>query len=1489
MSASVELAQVWVPLMPEASKLAAGVEKIGADAERRFGRATKTMGSQMAANLDRNAAKTAKALKDVERATTAVERAKKRDADATGRVEVAQKRLNEVSANTKAKESQRAAATEAVARAQRAQELTATELTRATRSLTAAQAAQKAAAVGGSGAVMGAGMAGLSSRLAAQAESAGGASGRRFVAGFGSMLKTGAALAVGGGMIAALKGVVDVGVGMESNLNRFQGVTRSNAETMAAAAEVAKQLGADTQIVGASAADAAAAMLELAKGGLTAEQAMAASRGTLQLAAAGQIDAATAATSQATILNSFQLGPDQAEHVADVLANLANAAQGEIPDFMLGMQQASAVAHGFGISMEDTAAVLGLFAKAGIRGSDAGTSLKTMLTHLANPSDKASGAMAELGLQTTNAAGAFVGMPELFRQIGEASARMRPDDFQRAAATLFGTDAIRGAMIAGSQGIDTLNEIGEEVRVLGGAGRMASSNMQGVPGVMEKISNAADTAKLAVYDLLKPILESGGNKVTDWLNSAAEAFDRLKEGGGGTGMQMLRDGWRDISGAVKDLAPALLKITRQMAKGVGGAVITGWRMLGTALKVIEPPLKLAADLFARIPGLATGVATAISLIYLKSKLAGPALSVAAKATGAWEKAFSGWTTQASKADKTMTAFRTSTGETMLVTRGFGTQMRDSYRTAAAGASRFTRTVGAAKGAVTGLKIAGRGAMGLFGGPWGAALTAATIGLGYLTTRHAEAAEQAREQADAERELQSQLEANTGAITEQARQTIASRLQDAGVLSDAKALGLDPHRLLEAATDNDDALTELRELADDAITRGGPLADTWRKVKDAVLEQAVAYGRASKKQKEYGQTLNGVGEATEEAVEHFKKLGAAIVDVPNAKTIVVEGLTEEAIEDLRDAGYEVEQIPGTKQVVIVPKTEEAKAAWKDFVREIEQTRPVVGIDVDVSRADEVYRDWVSQVKGKPIILRPTMEPGSDPFALPPASGALPAPPPGFPAPPGRAEGGLMPGAHVTGSGLIRGPGTGTSDSILARTNRGRFLRVSNGESINTEASTRRNYPLIRKMNAGWVPPVDLLHAVSGLPRFNTGGLINLERVVDELVGAPYVRGGHSFSGVDCSGAASMLVNAALGLPVSRDRMATGNASEWLSARGFVSGAGPAGTLRVGWVNGGPGGGHMAVTLPDGRNAESGGKHGTFMVGAGAAGADDSQFTNHAYLPIEALYPDGYPSGGGGGYYGAGYGPGGGYSGGGRRGGGGGFSSVEAKDRAATSAQNRVSDAEARVSEAELRLQEVEANDKAKESQREHARNQLAKAERDRDLAKRKLADAEAKPVGGGRGAVSSGPDVKNFGSEFLKGLLEVGGIDGETFGDPTQWGIFKFGAGMANYLGGILKNFAGPSSSPLGAASAGGVGDGGFGGDIGGGSGGGAIADMAGSFLPQVRDFLPPQPQAVGTPVSVDQSTNISGVMMSRSQVESMTREQALNRKRTYDTGLPKLG
>ena len=165
-------------------------------------------------------------------------------------------------------------------------------------------------------------------------------------------------------------------------------------------------------------------------------------------------------------------------------------------------------------------------------------------------------------------------------------------------------------------------------------------------------------------------------------------------------------------------------------------------------------------------------------------------------------------------------------------------------------------------------------------------------------------------------------------------------------------------------------------------------------------------------------------------------------------------------------------------------------------------------------------------------------------------------------------------------------------------------VHGGEYV-IQATSRKS---IENMFPGLL---DYLNNQGKLPGFESGGAVPPDvAAAQDLAGTPYSPGQR----FDCSGTVARVINSALGMPDS-GLMTTKNAQQWLADRGFVPGIGGPGQISVGWYDHGPNpnDGHMAMTLSDGRNAESGGSVGEFTIGGAAAGADSPQFDQHMHLP------------------------------------------------------------------------------------------------------------------------------------------------------------------------------------------------------------------------------------------------------------------------------------
>lgn len=344
----------------------------------------------------------------------------------------------------------------------------------------------------------------------------------------------GAVLAASGPFLAAAVGAtaflksLQAFADFEQELNVFAATTEATGAQMEKVSDLARELGADLTLPAVSATDAAVAMTELSKAGLSVEEAMGGARGVLQLSTAAGISVGEAAQFAANELNAFGLAGDQAVKVADVLANAANAAQGSISDFGLAFKQSAAVANLVGFTLEDTAAQLTILARAGLQGSDAGTSLRVALLRLINPTKAAAVIIKDLGINLRDAAGNI--RPDVFVQFGEAARRLTPAMRDAAFATVFGADGIRTVSIAAEAGRDALAEATIEIGETGTAAELAEARTAGFGGQLEGLQSTAATTAVSLGEIstvLAGPLVFGLTGVANLLNQVLEPFAEL--------------------------------------------------------------------------------------------------------------------------------------------------------------------------------------------------------------------------------------------------------------------------------------------------------------------------------------------------------------------------------------------------------------------------------------------------------------------------------------------------------------------------------------------------------------------------------------------------------------------------------------------------------------------------------------------------------------------------------------------------------------------------------------------------------------------------------------------------------------------------------------------------------------------------------------------------------------------------------------------------
>lgn len=331
------------------------------------------------------------------------------------------------------------------------------------------------------------------------------------------LMMGGASLAIVGGLGAAINSAADY----EASISQITALGGDFAKSQETISNLALEIGQKTAF---SATEGALAIAELAKAGVPLEDILAgAAMEAANLAAAGGQSVPEAAVTMSNAMNMFGIAGKDAAQVADSFAAAANASASDVGDLAAALNQGGPASAALGNSLQETNAVLALFSNYGIKGSDAGTSLKTMLQSLTNPSTEAAQRMKELGINAFDASGNFVGFEALAGQLQTSLKGLTQEQRAAALATIFGSDASRVANILYEEGAAGVSEMTKAVSEQGVAGEMAKAKMDNLNGAIEQLKGSIETAMIIIGSAFIPILR----KMADGLTGALNWFLKL--------------------------------------------------------------------------------------------------------------------------------------------------------------------------------------------------------------------------------------------------------------------------------------------------------------------------------------------------------------------------------------------------------------------------------------------------------------------------------------------------------------------------------------------------------------------------------------------------------------------------------------------------------------------------------------------------------------------------------------------------------------------------------------------------------------------------------------------------------------------------------------------------------------------------------------------------------------------------------------------------
>lgn len=399
------------------------------------------------------------------------------------------------------------------------------------------------------------------------------------IQGIGNAAGVAGAVIAGGFAVAA-----GAAISFDKRMSAVKAVSGASAQEMDRLRAKALQLGADTKF---SASESALAMEELVKAGLQVDDVLnGAADATIALAAAGEIALPEAASIASNAMNQFSLKAQDMPRIADLIAGAANASAIDVREFGFSLAQAGAVANLAGLSFDDTAVAIAEMGNAGIKGSDAGTSLKTFLSNLIPTTDKAKGLFEEMGLILPNvtnmmktlqangvkplsrdsgqlqtqmeqlaarmsgtkvgsaaaqkeylklaaatgsmqnqfftAEGKVKSLAEIQEILKTSTAGMTAEQKQMALQTLFGSDAIRAAAVLSKEGADGFNKMAASMGKVSAAD-VAKTRLDNTAGMIEALKGSAETFAIQMGSLVIPAL----NKLIKGLTVVLNWFSGL--------------------------------------------------------------------------------------------------------------------------------------------------------------------------------------------------------------------------------------------------------------------------------------------------------------------------------------------------------------------------------------------------------------------------------------------------------------------------------------------------------------------------------------------------------------------------------------------------------------------------------------------------------------------------------------------------------------------------------------------------------------------------------------------------------------------------------------------------------------------------------------------------------------------------------------------------------------------------------------------------
>ncbi len=331
-------------------------------------------------------------------------------------------------------------------------------------------------------------------------------------------------LPVTGAVAAASTAAVKTAADFESGMSKVSAISGATGSDLDALSTKAREMGAKTKF---SASEAASAMEYMAMAGWKTEDMLGGIEGVMNLAAASGEDLATTSDIVTDALTAFGLTASDSRHFADVLAAASSNANTNVSMMGETFKYCAPIAGSLGFSVEDTAEAIGLMANAGIKSTQAGTSLRTIMTNLSSDFTIAGQNIGEVTIATTNADGSMRDLSDILADCRVAFSGLTESEQAAAAESLVGKNAMSGFLALMNAGEGDINKLSSAIDNCDGTAQsMADTMNNNLEGQLTILKSALEELAISFGELLLPAIKN----IVSFLQGFVDMLNSMPEG-----------------------------------------------------------------------------------------------------------------------------------------------------------------------------------------------------------------------------------------------------------------------------------------------------------------------------------------------------------------------------------------------------------------------------------------------------------------------------------------------------------------------------------------------------------------------------------------------------------------------------------------------------------------------------------------------------------------------------------------------------------------------------------------------------------------------------------------------------------------------------------------------------------------------------------------------------------------------------------------------